>query len=175
VRVQIIQHDRDPFRCGIVLVGKLPPGDGPLRASAALADLDLTPTREWLTEQKLSWLRHAARTRPPHAGLGRVRQAGEFAFHPALVGWSHPCRSSDGRGPADADRQGARLPERPPMWRSGRAEWPSILSKAAVVGFFQWAADGLVANRAHVFQPDQPVGQQRQAPARLAGWRRTAR
>jgi hypothetical protein len=52
VRVQVVQHHRDSLRCRVVPIGQLAQGSRPVDTRAALGDLDLTPTREWLTEQK---------------------------------------------------------------------------------------------------------------------------
>ena len=52
MRVQIVQHHRDPFRCGVVPVGELTHRHRPIGAGAPLRDLDLAPTGEWFGKQK---------------------------------------------------------------------------------------------------------------------------
>ena len=52
MRVQVVQHDRDPFRCRVVPLGQLVHRNGPINPRAAFGDLHLAPAGERLTEQE---------------------------------------------------------------------------------------------------------------------------
>jgi hypothetical protein len=52
MRVQVVQHHRDPFRRRIVSVGQIAHGGCPLDTRAPLSDPDLAPARERLRKHK---------------------------------------------------------------------------------------------------------------------------
>jgi hypothetical protein len=52
VRIQVVQHHRDPFGCRVVPVGEFTHGHRPICSGAPLRHLDLTPAGEWFGKQK---------------------------------------------------------------------------------------------------------------------------
>lgn len=52
MRVQVVQHHRDPLCCRVVPIGEFPHRHSPIGARAPLSNLDLAPAGEWLGKQK---------------------------------------------------------------------------------------------------------------------------
>ena len=52
MRVQVVQHHRDPPRCRVKPIGEVAQGSRPIRSGAPFRHLDLAPASQWLGKQK---------------------------------------------------------------------------------------------------------------------------